>query len=376
MASVIKSQFPDVAVPEDVSLPQYMLACFARYGDKVAITDHLGAETLTYSDLIRDIKRVAGNLHARGLRPGDVFGLYAPNQPYWPVAYLGAMLAGAVVMTANPNYTAHEVAHQVKVSNTKYILTVPSLLPHVAATGCRFQETFVFGSDPQATSFASLLAETAVLPPRLTLETKHSLAMLPFSSGTTSQPKAVRITHYNIIANLCQMDCPAMMDFSPKDTLVAVLPLFHIYGMVVVGLMGLVKGVTLVTFPRFEPTPFLEALHRPRVTVAHVAPPLVQFLAQSPLVDQYDLSALRTVFSAAAPLGQELAQALVTRLQGRCTVRQGYGMTEMTPISHMMPFASQHKYHSIGRLVPNMLMKVVDVETGLPVAPTTRQQDT
>jgi acyl-CoA synthetase (AMP-forming)/AMP-acid ligase II len=174
------------------------------------------------------------------------------------------------------------------------------------------------------------------------------------------------LTHYNLVANLCQME--GLCYFTEDDTLICVLPLFHIYGLVVVLNMGLYTGATVVTMPRFEMESFLKAIQDYDVTLAHIVPPIVLGLAKSPVVDNYNLPTLKTLFSGAAPLGEELTRACMDRLG--CVVRQGYGMTETSPVTHSSPAPPRElKFGSVGVPAPNTECKILDLETGEMLPP-------
>jgi acyl-CoA synthetase (AMP-forming)/AMP-acid ligase II len=174
------------------------------------------------------------------------------------------------------------------------------------------------------------------------------------------------LTHRNLVANICQME--GLCYFFETDTLICVLPLFHIYGLVVVLNMGLYTGATIVTMPRFELESFLKAAQDYDVSLAHIVPPIVLALSKHPVVDNYRLPKLRTIFSGAAPLGEELTRACMERLG--CSLRQGYGMTETSPVTHSSP-APPHevKFGSVGVPAPNTECKIVDLETGEALGP-------
>ena len=183
--------------------------------------------------------------------------------------------------------------------------------------------------------------------------------MLPYSSGTTGLNKGVMLTHGNLVANVAQVLAAA--DIREDETFIAVLPFFHIYGMQVLMNTGLRAGVTVITMPRFDLEQFLSLHQQHGITRSFVAPPIVVALAKHPMVDNYDLSALRQVFSGAAPLSAELSLEAGARLG--CEVVQGYGMTELSPVSHLTP-PGMFKPGSCGVTAPNTLTKVVDPATG------------
>jgi len=142
-----------------------------------------------------------------------------------------------------------------------------------------------------------------------------------------------------------------------------VLPLFHIYGLVVVLNMGLYSGATVVMMPRFDLETFLKAAQDYEITLAHLVPPIVLALSKHPVVDNYKLPKLHTIFSGAAPLGEDLTRACMERLG--CSVRQGYGMTETSPVTHSSPAPPWPvKFGSVGVPAPNTECKIVDLETG------------
>jgi len=174
------------------------------------------------------------------------------------------------------------------------------------------------------------------------------------------------LTHHNLIANMCQMD--GLDYFHQDDTLLCVLPLFHIYGLVVVLNMGLHLGATIVTMPRFDLEQFLGLIEKYRVTLSHIVPPIVLQLARNPLVGEHDLSSLKMIFSGAAPLGERLSRECMQRIG--CSIRQGYGMTETSPVTHSSPAdPAKMKLGSVGPPAPNTECKLVDPGTGGELGP-------
>jgi acyl-CoA synthetase (AMP-forming)/AMP-acid ligase II len=172
------------------------------------------------------------------------------------------------------------------------------------------------------------------------------------------------LTHHNLVANIEQTLVvePARED----DVVPAILPFFHIYGMVVVMGLNLRIGATLVTQPRFELEPFLAMLEKFGATRINLVPPIILALARHPAVDKYDLGRLGNIMSGAAPLGPDVQQACAQRIG--CLVRQGYGLTETSPVTHCTPVPpGLQKPGSVGPVIPDTEMMIVDLETGEPL---------
>jgi acyl-CoA synthetase (AMP-forming)/AMP-acid ligase II len=192
------------------------------------------------------------------------------------------------------------------------------------------------------------------------------VAVLPYSSGTTGLMKGVMLTHRNLVANIEQ--AWSSMPIGQDDVLVGLMPFFHIYGQTVVLNLGLAKGATIVTMPRFDLDGLLEIVEGNGVTWLHVAPPVILALATAPQVEGRDFSKLKLVISGAAPLDAELAGRAEARIGA--PIRQGYGMTELSPVSHKSRLArvDETPPGSVGALIPNTEARLVDPETGEDVA--------
>ncbi|WP_055710650.1 AMP-binding protein, partial [Streptomyces puniciscabiei] len=189
----------------------------------------------------------------------------------------------------------------------------------------------------------------------------EDIAALPYSSGTTGIPKGVMLTHRQIATNLAQLE-PAV-PAGPGDRILAVLPFFHIYGLTALMNAPLRKGATVVVLPRFDLETFLAAIENHRITGLYVAPPIVLALAKHPAVARYDLSSLKYVISAAAPLDATLARACSERL-GLPPIGQAYGMTELSPGTHVVPLDRLHDAPAgtVGRLIAGTEMRIVSLD--------------
>ena len=372
---IFRAPFPDVTIPE-VPITTFVLQKAKGLGNKPALIDGPTGRVITYANLAESISQVAAGLDARGFKKGDVFGILSPNVPEYAIAFHGVASLGGISSTVNPLYTEQEIAHQLKDSGARFMVTVPRCLAKAnaaAALATNIEEVFVFvedGSDELlegsgATPFSSLM-ESDGRAPEVVINPREDLVALPYSSGTTGLPKGVMLTHHNLVTNMCQM--LGLNYFTEDDTLIAVLPMFHIYGLMVVLNLGLQQGATIVTMPRFELEPFLQILQDYKVTLAHLVPPIVLALSKHPVVDDYKLPNLRTIFSGAAPLGEDLTRACMKRLS--CGIRQGYGMTETSPVTHSSPAdPAKVKFGSVGVPAPNTECKIIDLETGESLGP-------
>ncbi|MEV4317187.1 AMP-binding protein [Actinocrispum sp. NPDC049592] len=325
---VIRSSYPDVEIP-DVSLPGLLFGELSEQdAQRPAVIDGASGVQYTYAELVAAIDELAAELTSRGIGEGDVVAMVMPNTADYPVVFHGVLKAGAAVSPMNPLSTDREIAYQVKDSGARLLLRARD----------RIEET---GASPQGTV--------------------EDLAALPYSSGTTGLPKGVLLTHRNLVANTLQVW--PIIDMRPGTRSLAVLPLYHIYG--ITGIMNatLYHRGTLITLPRFDFHQFLSTIAEHRIDNVFVAPPIAVAMAKSPLADQFDLSCVKVVLSAAAPLDADIAGTLARRLN--TTVLQGYGLTESSPCTHGIPVDRPDiSRGSIGVLMPSVEARVVDPVTG------------
>jgi acyl-CoA synthetase (AMP-forming)/AMP-acid ligase II len=335
---IYRSPEPDIEIP-DVTLTEHVLGGMAERGDHAAFIETGTGEVTTFAEFTARVDDVAAHLQSTGIGKGDVVGLVGPNSAEWGIAYHGILRAGAVVTPMNPLLTPEEIGKQVENSGAKLVIDDPP--------------GFVGEVPPGGTP------EAVEVDPA-------DLAVLPYSSGTTGLMKGVMLTHRNLVANIEQ--AWNSMPLGREDTLVGLLPYFHIYGQTVVLNMGLAKGATIVNMPRFDLDQLLELVERHGVTWLHVAPPVILALATAPQVEGRDFSKLKLVISGAAPLDADLAGRAEERIGA--PIRQGYGMTELSPVSHKSRLArvGETPPGSVGALIPNTEARLVDPETGEDVA--------
>ncbi|AFM16617.1 acyl-CoA synthetase (AMP-forming)/AMP-acid ligase II [Mycolicibacterium chubuense NBB4] len=371
------SPFPEVDIPT-ASVYEYL---FSGLGDadldRVALTDAKSGRATTYRELVARIDTFAGALAARGVGVGDVIGLLAPNSSAFAVAFHGILRAGATATTINALFRAKDIAKQLTDAKATMLVTVAALLPQAeegaAAAGIPADNLVVLdgaGRDTDGHPNAADLLAAGAAAPAVTFAPSSHLAALPYSSGTTGNPKGVMLTHRNLVANVAQIR--PLHGMVADDVVLAVLPFFHIYGMTVLLNAALHARARLVIMPSFDLGEFLGNIAEHKCTIAFIAPPVAVALAKHPLVDEHDLSSLKVVMSGAAPLDADLGHAVAQRLD--CRVVQGYGMSELSPVSHITPFDSGRldmhvdaPLSSVGWTVSNAVSKIVDPETGAEI---------
>jgi acyl-CoA synthetase (AMP-forming)/AMP-acid ligase II len=362
---IFRSPYPDIAIPETPLTP-FVLRHAARLADKPALIDGPTGRVLTYRQLADDVERAAAGLAQLGFRKGDVFGILAPNSLEYVVAFHAIASIGGVAAPINPTYTVAETAHHLRDMGAICLFTTPELLDRATelANSTDIREIIVFGEAPGATPFASLLESDGPLP-CVTIDPRTDVVAILCSSGTTGLPKGVQLTHDWFVASACQF--AVMGEINEDDVLPGHLPFFHAFGLIVSVTHGLAMGATSVLLPRFELVQFLQLVQDYRATRAYLVPPMVLALAKQPIVDRFDLSTLKTIGCAAAPLSQEIARACCERLG--CRIKQLYGMTE-TGITHMSPDDLEwSKLGTVGPCAPHCECKIVDTVTGTELGP-------
>jgi acyl-CoA synthetase (AMP-forming)/AMP-acid ligase II len=330
---IYRSPQPDIEIP-DLSLADYVLGGARDRGDHPALIDGASDEVTTYAELADRVDEVAAWLQGQGIAKGDVVGLVGPNSAAWVIVYHAILRAGAVVTPMNPLLTEKEITKQQADADAKLLIDQPEDVVAAAERGAKPERVEV---DPE------------------------DLAVLPYSSGTTGRMKGVMLSNRNLVANIEQ--AWNSLPLTDQDTVVGVLPFFHSYGQTVVLNMGLAKGSTIVTMARFDLDAMLEIVEKYRVTWLHVVPPIVLAFATAPQIDERDTSSLKMVVSGAAPLDADLVGRAEERIGA--PIRQGYGLTEVSPVSHKSRVADVDKTPpgSIGPLVPNTEARLVDPET-------------
>ena len=340
-----------------MNLAENLTRTTQRHPDNVAI--RLDEVTLTYAELDVLSARAAGFLLGRGIRPGDRVGVMLPNVPLFAALYYGVLRLGAIVVPMNPLLKEREVAYYLGNSGAKLILSAPATADEARRGAAEAGATVVVTND----EFESLLASTEPLE-LVVGRTGDDTAVILYTSGTTGQPKGAELTHANLIHNI-DVTAESLLIASPSDVIFGGLPLFHVFGQTC-GLNLAVKvGATLTLLPRFDATKALEVLARDRVTVFEGVPTMFTALARHPERAAYDLSALRICATGGAAMPVEVLRAFEEAFG--CTVLEGYGLSETSPIACFNHPGAERKAGSVGTPIRGVEMRLVD-DAGHPVA--------
>jgi acyl-CoA synthetase (AMP-forming)/AMP-acid ligase II len=363
------------ADPEGRFVHDVILDSCRRHAAKIAIVDAscIPAQRITYAAYGAMVERAARGLVTSRIRPGEVIGIFLPNCWEFGVAYHAATLAGAIPTTLNPTYREREVRHQLENSDAVALITDGALLAGINLAGLpSLRRVYtVRAPGPSGSELFDSLFEAAdtVHLPTPAHDSRLTLAALPFSSGTTGLPKGVMLSHYNLVANVYQTLTPGEYNaISEDDVMLCFLPLYHIYGLTVGLNLALMRGCTLVLMPRFDCEASLQLIADEGVTFVLCVPPTLLAYCQAAEQGKFPREhRLRWVKSGAAPLAPELARRF-TASTG-IPIRQGYGMTEASPVTHIGFLAPElYRPESVGMPVAQTDCRVVD-EKEQDVAP-------
>jgi long-chain acyl-CoA synthetase len=335
--------------------------------------------SLTYRELEASTNRFARALRALGVGKGDHVCLLTPNCPEFVIAFFALARLGAVASAMNPSYREREIEYQLGNAEAVALIAHRTMLPlveavraklprlrHVIAVGAADAPAADGAPGAGAVAFADLVKREDATPPPAVAIGDDDLVALPYSSGTTGLPKGVMLSHRNLVVNNYQF--VASLRVRPTDRLLLFLPLYHIYGTMLMG-AGVVAGAALILMDRFDPAESLRLVKRHGVTLFFAVPPVLLVLSQRPDTTPEAFDTVRLVMVGAAPVAPELSRRF-RELTGT-RVLQGYGLTEAGPLTHLnVPYDdSLNVIDSCGLPAHDTEQKVVDLETGTRVLP-------
>ena len=310
-----------------------------------------------------------------GLQEGETVALFSPNTVWYPVAMFGCLRAGGVVSGASPAYNAEEMGYALRIAGAKFLFTVPGsmevAMQAAESVGMARERVFLLeGEMPGFTTMQTLLEigrgygdEGQVDYFRIPQGKRNSqvCGFLSFSSGTTGLPKAVMIAHANVIGQ-----CLQIRQISPTSLrrILAVLPLFHITGLVHQLHLPVLLNATVYMLPSFTMENMLQTVQDYKLEEMLLVPPiLIRMVRSQELLKKYDLSSLKRFSSGAAPLSAEVLKLLEKTFPGT-GFKQGYGMTESCScITAHPPEKYDYKYaFRVGTIVASTEVRIIDEE--------------
>lgn len=346
---------------------------------------HYYGANLSYRELREQADAFAAGLVELGVRGGDRVALYLVNSPQFVIAYFGILKAGAVVVPVSPVYSSSELAFQLEDSGANYVVCQDLLYGNLERSGVRLNGVIVTGAHEYLPALKGVFAKKPPLPagPGVhpfqkllrgrervlsapSLDPTTDLAVLPYTGGTSAQPKGVQLTHANLVACATQLRAffPDLVEGG--EVVAAALPLYHIYGQVAILLVGVTLGATIVLFTSLDLGQILSTMDREGVTVFYGVPSLYEVLRNHAKTTWVNWKKMKILVSGADALPEATAAGWEERT-GK-PILEGFGMTETAGVSHVNPPA-RIKRGSFGIPLPNVDAAVADPEGGdyLPV---------
>jgi long-chain acyl-CoA synthetase len=396
MAQVWEKSYPqgvswDTALPPAVALESLLEKAAAKWPDRVAIDFY--DRTFTFREFRELAARAAKGLQALGVGPGVHVGLHLPNTPHFMIAFFAVLMAGGRVVNFSPLSAPRELKYQIEDAETKVMITLglPMLYPQIAALkGTAKFETLVVcsiadflpapvaaafgpaaervGGAGREIDFAALIANDGAFQSHAHGPIEDEVAVLQYTGGTTGQPKGAMLTHANFCAvlNIYSYWNGLGPDEAPEKAL-AVLPLFHIFGLTFIMLIVVANGSQAVLHIRFDPDRVLADIARKKITVVPAVPTMYTALVNHPKAKDFDLASVKLWISGGAPLPMDVLQRFEA-LTGR-SPSEGYGLTETAPLGTMQLKDAPARAGSVGLPPPHTVLEVVDLETGTKVLP-------
>jgi long-chain acyl-CoA synthetase len=378
--------YADYTPKEEIEIPNKPLFSILdesaeKYPNRTAII-FLGKE-ISYKKLKEDVDRFANALQSLGVKKGDVVSLLLPNTPHFVISYYAILKIGAIVSPISPLYKPPEIEHQLKDSGAETIIILDLLYKNFEEIKDKTKVKRVIVADIRdyLSGIKKLLYPLKMKPPKIEfkegiykfiellkyspdykkveINPKEDAAAYMYTGGTTGLPKAAKLSHYNILSNLYQIDTWIKKQEEPHRIL-AILPFFHIYGQTVCLNFGIYRGSTLILMPRPDIKALFENVSKYKVDVLPGVPTLYIQIINSPLVKKYDIKSIRYCISGAAALPVEVLKKFESLTGGK--LREGYGLTEASPVTHCNPLEGIYKEGSIGIPIPNTLAAIAHPE--------------
>jgi fatty-acyl-CoA synthase len=377
-----------VVGPSEPAIPagtigQWLDLAAERFVDRPALVLPWQNVRLTWAELRDRADSLARGLNSIGIGPGDRVGICAPNCAEWVITQLATARLGSILVSINPAYRTHELAHALRLSGVRALVTAArfktsdylGMLAEIAPTtsdcqgplfdpalpDLRFVIEIGGSGDGVTITFDSLLLPGNPVIPRVGLH-EHQPINIQFTSGTTGAPKGATLSHRNLLHNASA--AAASMHLRADDKLCIPVPLYHCFGMVLGVLVCLTSGAAMV-FPgqSFDAGNVLQCVSEERCTALHGVPTMFLAMLDHPEFNSFDLSSLRTGIAAGAPCPPAMMLRMIDQMNLR-DITIGYGMTETSPLStQTRPGASMEtRTDTVGQMLPHFDGRVIDAD--------------
>lgn len=374
----------DIEIPEDKSVNDLIDEANEKWGNKVSIIFY--GNKIKGKEIREQSLRFATALHDLGVRKGDRVALLLPNCPQFMIAYFGILRIGAVASAMSPLYTPREIKYQLNDSGSKNIVCLDLLyenvekvwdeteLEHAIITSI---EEYLPGRGrlfgrvrgktlsvevrqrPGILFFQDLIKKYPPNPPKVEINPKEDLVALPYTGGTTGVPKGTMLTHYNVVAIQEEMRAMFPDIEDGKEVTVALLPFYHIYGQAIIMLTGAIRGGLGILFARPDLEDIIAAMEQYGATLFYGVPTLYKYFVDMKRARRFNWKKLKYIFCGADTLHEEVRRDW-NRFIGK-EIREGYGMTETTAVTHVNPFG-RNKPGSFGIPLPNTHAAIAHLE--------------
>ncbi|MGW6915802.1 AMP-binding protein [Kitasatospora sp. NPDC054939] len=346
------------------------------FPDREALVDVPSGRRWTYRQLAAEVDLVALGLLGLGVRRGDRVGIWAPNRPEWVLVQYATARIGAILVTVNPGYRAHELAYVLQQSGARTVVAAPSfktsdyaaMLAEAAPSCPDLRDTVLLDSEAwHGLRTAGAAADPARLAAAAAELDADDPINIQYTSGTTGFPKGATLSHRNILNNGYFVG--ALCGYTEHDRICVPVPFYHCFGMVMGNLAALAHGACVVIpAPSFEPAATLRAAAAERCTSLYGVPTMFIAELNDPAFADHDLSTLRTGIMAGSPCPVEVMKQVVERM-GMRDVSICYGMTETSPVSTQTrpDDPLERRVSTVGRVGPHLEVKVADPQTGRTV---------
>ncbi|KAK7267736.1 hypothetical protein RIF29_20415 [Crotalaria pallida] len=381
---------PPIHLPTDpnLSLTSFLFnktTTTSSSATSLALIDADSGDSFTFNNLKIHVIALSYSLLRPGIKKHDVVFVFAPNSIHYHVCFLAVTAIGAIATTCNPSYTVYELSKQVQDSNPKLFITVSHLFQKIEAlnlnlpsimlddhsknsvTSSGFGSRIYHYSDLIGASSSSQIG-LKEFPANGVVQS--DVAALLYSSGTTGRSKGVMLTHGNFIAGAVASTADQDGNGEGRNVFLCFLPMYHVFGLAIIGYSQLQRGNTVVSMARFDLEKALAAVERYRVTYLYVAPPvMIELAKRRDVVRKYDLSSLKQIAGGAAPLGKDVMQECA-KILPQVKIIQGYGMTEACGIISLENAKEGCTLSgSTGKLIPSVECRIVNLETLKPHPP-------